>query len=392
VKHPIIRAAERAYPPAVAVRRALHANPELSGHETASARLVFQSLAALGLRPRYCCNKTGVTAELINGKGKVVALRADLDGLPILEKTGLKFASKNSGIMHACGHDMHAAILTGAASALWDLRPLWKGTIVFLFQPSEERAPGGALAMIREGAFPRKADAVFGLHVSTDHQTGVVGLKSGADYAGVTDFDVVVKVKGGHGAAPETTPDPIVCCCAMIQQLQTLVSRESAASEPSVITVGMINAGTKHNIIPAQARFLGTIRALSDTHLEFLGKRLAEVVHATARSFKARAEVSFEKGYPPGCNDPGLTARAARALAGTLGAPHVVNRAVSTMLAEDFAYFQKKAPGVYVHLGVRPAHAKSVPGIHTTDFAPQERAMLTGIAVHASLAIDILHK
>jgi amidohydrolase len=353
---------------------------------------VFDSLAGMGCGPRYCCAKTGVAAKLINGKGGTVALRADLDALPVEENTGLAFSSVRQGVMHACGHDMHAAALIGAARALFDLRDLWKGTIVFLFQPSEELAPGGAIAMIREGAFPRQADAVFGLHVSTDHATGVVGLKSGPDYAGVIDFDVVVKAQGGHGAAPETTADPIVCCCAMIQQLQTLVSRESSCGEPSVVTVGSIHAGTKHNIIPAEARFSGTIRALSDAHLDFLGKRVGDVVRCTARSFRARAEVAFEKSFPPGYNDPGLTARARGALEKGLGAKNVAVRTVPVMLSEDFAYFQKKAPGVYVHLGVRPAGKKRVPGIHTPYFVPEERALATGIAVHALLAIDILRK
>jgi amidohydrolase len=390
--NPVARAAKNAYPAAVAVRRSLHASPELSGRECATARLVFRSLSAQGLSPRYCCGRTGVVAKLINGKGKTVVLRADLDALPITEKTGLSFASRNSGVMHACGHDMHAAALIGAAQALRELKALWGGTVVFLFQPSEELAPGGALAMIREGMFPTDTDAVFGLHVSTDHATGAVGLLSGPDYAGVIDFDVVVKVKGGHGAAPDTTADPILCCCAMIQQLQTLVSRESAPGEPSVLTVGTLHAGTKHNIIPDEATFSGTIRALTDRHLEFLRKRLAQVVHAVARSFRAGAGVSFEKSYPPGFNDPGLTRRAHAALARTLGENNIVMRGIPTMLSEDFAYFQKRAPGVYVHLGVRPAGKKHVPGIHTPDFAPDERALATGIAVHAALAIDILKK
>jgi amidohydrolase len=333
-----------------------------------------------------------VVASVTNGKGKTVALRADLDALPVEEKTGLKFSSKNKGVMHACGHDMHAAILVGAASALVQLNNLWKGTVVLLFQPCEEMAPGGAITMLREGVFPKNTEAVFGLHVNPQHACGTVGLKWGPDYAGVVDFNVVVKVKGGHGAEPDTTPDPIVCCCAMIQQLQTLVSRESAPGDTSVVTVGTIHAGTKQNIIPTEARFSGTIRALTEEHLGFLKKRLGEVIHAVARSFRAGAEISFEKAYPPGYNDPALTSRAQAALNNVFGARNVVIRTVPTMLAEDFAYFQKRAPGVYVHLGVRPGQKKHVPGIHTPDFSPQEGAIIFGIAVHAALAIDILKK
>jgi amidohydrolase len=264
--------------------------------------------------------------------------------------------------------------------------------VVFLFQPSEETAPGGAYTMLREGVFPSDADAVFGLHVNPAHPCGVVGFKSGPDYAGVVDFDVVVRGRGAHGAMPERAVDPIVCASAIIMALQTLVSRESPPHEPGVVTVGKIAAGTKHNIIPDEARFCGTIRALSAGNLSRLARRVKQVALLTARSFGARARVSFEDSYPPGYNDPAATARAFSAVASVLGKKKVVWRTVPIMLAEDFAYFQQKAPGVYVHLGVRPPNRKNVPGIHTAGFVPDERAILAGIAVHCSLAIDILQK
>ncbi len=365
-------------------------HPELSTKEFRSAKLVFDHLKELGLKPSYCCDKTGVTATIGNGAGKTAVIRADMDALPIHEETGLAFSSKVPGVMHACGHDMHTGILVGAAQALIACKDRWKGNAVLLFQPSEEMAPGGAVSMIREKAFPQSADAVFGLHVSTDHACGTVGLKSGPDYAGVVDFEVVVKVKGGHGAAPETTADPIVCSCAIIAQLQTLVSRESPSHEPCVVTVGTFHSGTKQNIIPTEAKFSGTIRALSDAHLEFLRVRLGEIVLAIAASYKAQVAVRYEKAYPPGYNDPALTQKAKQVLSKTLGEKKVHMREAPVMLAEDFAYYQKKVPGVYVHLGVRPLQKKSVPGIHTPFFVPCESAILTGIAVHVSLATDIL--
>jgi amidohydrolase len=377
---------------AVRVRRAIHARPELGTREFATAALVRRTLLAMGLRPRFCCNKTGVVATLANGTGKTVALRADLDALPLLEKTGLKFSSVNKGVMHACGHDMHAACLVGAAQALFALRGLWKGTVVFLFQPSEEMAPGGAKAMIREGVFPASADAVFGLHVNPEHACGVVGLKSGPDYAGVVDFDIVVKGRGAHAAMPGNAIDPIVCASSMIVALAGLAAQGSRTYGPCVVTVGKMCAGTKNNIIPDEAYFGGTIRAMSDAHLGLLMRRVSGLVQSIARSHKARAHVSFDKSYPPGYNDPSATRRGFRALSQALGKGRVVWRSAATMLAEDFAYFQRKAPGVYTHLGVRPAHKKNVPGIHTSEFSPDERAILIGIAVHAALAIDILHK
>jgi amidohydrolase len=387
---PLLKLIDEAYPEAVGLRRAIHANPELSGGEYETARLVYNHLERLGLSPRYYAGRTGVAARLVNGQGKTVVLRADMDALPIEEKNAVSFRSRKKGIMHACGHDMHTACLLAAARVLLRAKAQWKGTIVVLFQPSEEQAPGGALRMIAEGAFPAHADAVFGLHVSTDHVTGQLGLKPGPDYSGVLDFDVRVKGSGGHGATPHKTVDPIVCSCAMIMQLQTLISRESPPHEPAVLTVGSIHAGTRHNIIPDDAVFSGTIRTFSGAHQDLLRRRVAQVVAAVGKSFNARGSVVFSKSYPPGHNDENLTKQAALALKRLLGPASVVLRKTPTMFAEDFAYYQQKAPGLYVHLGVRHPGKKTLTGIHCARFLPDERALRTGIAVHAGLAIDIL--
>ena len=388
--HPILAAAQKAYPPAVRLRRDIHRRPELSGREFGTAARVRRELLAMGLAPKFCCKKTGVAASLNNGRGKTVVLRADMDALPITEKTGLAFSSVNTGVMHACGHDMHTAILAGAAHALRTLRDRWKGTVVFLFQPSEESAPGGAAAMIREGVFPARADAVFGLHVNPEHACGIVGLKSGPDYAGVADFDVVVKGRGGHGAMPEKAIDPIVCACEMIAALAHLAKRESSPRNPCIITVGKINAGTKYNIIPDTACFGGTMRDLSEKHLSLLMRRAKRLMGSIAARHKTRVSVSFDKSYPPGYNDPALARRAFRALSQTLGSSKVTWRSKPVMLAEDFSCFQKKAPGVYFHLGVKPKEKKSVPGIHTPYFSPDKRAILTGIKVHTAMVMEML--
>jgi amidohydrolase len=392
VTSPVLAAAKSVYPQSVSVRREIHRHPELSGREFRTAALVHRRLRSMGLRPRFCCKKTGVVAALVNGRGATVALRADMDALPILENTGLKFSSVNTGVMHACGHDMHTACLLGAAKALLALRHQWKGTVVFLFQPSEESAPGGASVMLREGVFPVRAAAVFGLHVNPEHLCGVVGIKAGPDYAGIADFDVRVKGRGAHGAMPEKAIDPIVCASAMILALGRLARKESSLRRPCIVTVGKISAGTKHNIIPDEARFGGTIRALSDGQLLSLMTGVKKAVLSTARLHGARAEVHFDKAYPPGYNDPAASSRAFAALSSVLGKRYVVQRTRPTMLAEDFSSFQRRVPGVYVHLGVRPSGKKNVPGIHTPNFNPDERAILTGIAVHTALAIDILQK
>ncbi len=196
------RLVDAAFPEAIRLRRAIHAHPELSGDERRTAKLVFDYLSGLGLKPRYHVDKTGVAARMSNGAGKTVVLRADMDALPIREETGLPFASRNEGVMHACGHDIHTACLLVAAKTLIRMKDSWKGEIVLLFQPFEEVAPGGALRMITEKAFPDNADAVFGLHVSIDHDAGQVGVKPGQDYSGVLDFEVTITGRGGHGAAP----------------------------------------------------------------------------------------------------------------------------------------------------------------------------------------------
>ncbi len=204
------------FPEAVQLRRDIHAHPELSGSEYQTAGRLHDILRGAGFSPRYCVEKTGVVVELTAGDGPTVVLRADTDALPVSEKTDLPFTSKIPGVMHACGHDMHSAVLYGAVNVLHRLRDRWAGRIVFLFQPSEEVEPGGAVRMIDEGVFPKDASAVFGLHVSTDHRTGQIGLKSGNDCSGVLVFDVTVHGKGGHGATPEKTIDPIVCASSMI--------------------------------------------------------------------------------------------------------------------------------------------------------------------------------
>jgi len=366
-------------------------HPELSGQEIKTAKVIHRYLTSLGLKPRYHVKKTGISAHIINGKGKIVVLRADIDALPVEEKTGVIFQSIHKGVMHACGHDMHTACLLAAAKVLCETKDIWKGTVVLLFQPSEEVAPGGALSMILEKAFPADADAIFGLHVSTDHHAGQVGIKAGRDYAGVMDFEITITGRGGHGASPHMTSDPIVCGSSIVLTLQTLISRESPAWEPSVLSVGSFHAGTKNNIIPSEAVITGTVRTFSEPHRQFLQRRIREVVAATARSFNTHGMSSFIQSYPPGYNNEDLAGRASAALSELLGSRNVIQRTIPTMYAEDFAYFQQKIPGLYVHLGVKkPGINAQAAGIHSPHFIPDERAIRAGITVQAGLAIDFL--
>ncbi len=380
------------YDHVVSIRRTIHRNPELSGQEQQTARLIFHELESMGYHPKMYVGETGVAAKFINGPGKTLVLRADIDALPVEEINNLPYCSQNKGIMHACGHDMHTAILLGVARLVNAFRDEWSGTLVFLFQPSEEVEPGGALRMISEKAFPPKADNVFGLHVSADHATGQVGLKAGDDFSGILVFDVCVKGSGGHGATPEETIDPIVCAASMITQLQTLISRESPPFEPAVLTIGKIEAGTKRNVIPDQAYFYGTIRTFSEELQKQLEHRLKQLLKGVAASLRAQVDIQIDHSYPSGYNDPQLSARAQKTFSDLLGADQVITRAHPTMYSEDFAYYQRKAPGLYVHLGVRPPNKKSMPGIHSSQFLPDEKAIRYGMAVHAGMVLDLLGK
>lgn len=383
---------ERLLPEITSIRRIIHQNPELSGSEKETARLVYDNLKKIGLKPSFHLDKTAVTAFLNNGRGKTIVLRADMDALPIEEQSGLTFASKKKGIMHACGHDLHTAVLLGAASVLYKNRNKWKGNILFLFQPSEEVEPGGAYRLIKGGVFPKKADAIFGLHVSTDHPYDIIGVKEGVDFAGVTTFDIIIKGKSGHGGTPEKTIDPIVCSAAIISQLQTLISREVSRFTPATLTIGSLHAGSIRNIIPDQAIMQGTLRTHSKDCMNLMIQRIEDMVLSTARSFRATAEVSFNRSYPPVYNNPDLVNQFASEFQRLAGADSLVQRTNPSMYAEDFAYYQELVPGIFVHLGVSDQKKRSaINGIHSSKFNPDERAIKTGITAHIAFALKILH-
>lgn len=389
-KERIVSAINDVYPFAVKIRRKVHANPELSGKEFQTAALIHDALKKLGLKTRYFINKTGVTGTLKNGTGKTVVLRADIDALPIEEQNKVPFRSKNKNIMHACGHDVHIASLLGAADVLNRLKESWQGIVVFLFQPHEEKEPGGASRMIRQGAFPKRTDAVFGLHASPKYSTGRIAIKPGDDYSGNLFFDVTIKGKGGHGAEPEKTVDPIVCASSMIMGLQTLVTRETPGYDPAVLSIGSIHAGTVRNIIPDEAVFQGTIRAFSKDVLNMFMVRVKSLLKSVAASYRADVTVKMGKAYPPGYNNLVLSEKMTKSLSDLLGARNVIIQKHPVMVSEDFAYYQKKAPGLYVHLGVKPPGRKKMPGLHSANFLPDEESINTGITAHCGFVLEIL--
>lgn len=378
------------FPTAVALRRTVHKHPELSGEERQTAALVYDSLKRLGLSPKFFVHKTGVVAYIRNGSGPTIALRADMDALPIQEENRVPFCSVKPGVMHACGHDMHVASLLGAAELLLQLKEYWKGTVALLFQPTEEANPGGAIQLINEGAYPKDAVAVFGLHCSIDHPTGSVGIHPGVDHAGVIDFDLVVRGRGGHGAMPHQCVDPIVCASQIITAMQTLVSRGCPPYEPAVVTIGTFNAGTKRNIIPDEAVLTGTIRSLTDARQNALKKSLSLLAAQIAEGMGASAYITWCPSYPPLFNDPATVTRITPSLGAMLGKAKVIARKTISMGAEDFAYYARLTPGVFLHMGVCKPGVTTMPGLHTSRFLPDEAALKTGMAIHAALALEYL--
>jgi amidohydrolase len=389
----------------IAWRRDIHEHPELSNREFRTARLVARHLEELGLEVRRGVAHTGVVGVLRGGHpGPAVALRADMDALPVTEEVDVPFASKvrtvylgrEVGVMHACGHDAHTAILLGVADVLAGVRERLAGSVVFLFQPAEEGAPpgemGGAKLMLEEGAFgdPRP-DAVFGLHVVPQHRVGEVAYTPGGAMASSDRLTITVKGRQTHAAYPWLGVDPIAVASRIVLALEAIPARRVDARIPAVVSIGAIHGGVRHNIIPDEVELLGTIRALDPDLRHELHEKVRSTAVAIARSADAEAEVDIALGYPITNNDPELAARMLPTLERIAGRDRVV-RALPRTGAEDFAFFQERAPGLYLWLGVRPpdvSEEEAAPN-HSPRFFVDEGALLLGVRTMAGLAVDFL--
>lgn len=395
-------------PKVVAWRRDIHQHPELGNREVRTAALVAEHLTGLGLEVRTGVAHTGVVGTLVGGKpGPVIALRADMDALPVTERVDLPYASKvrstyngqDVGVMHACGHDAHVAILMGVAEILSQRRESIPGTIKFFFQPAEEGPPageqGGAELMVKEGVMREpKVEAVFGLHMNSALQTGRVAYRPGGTMASAESFRIVIKGKQAHGAYPWGSVDPIVTATQVVMGLQTIVSRNVELTDgAAVVTVGRIHGGVRANIIPEQVELEGTLRALNEETRALLRERVRAVATQIAGAMGATAEITVPDGvaYPVTFNDPELTARMLPTLQRAAGAENVVLRPAVTG-AEDFSFFAQQAPGLFVFLGGRdPALPESqAPGHHTPEFQIDDRGLDLGVRVMAGLALDYL--
>lgn len=386
--------AEAVAPFAVEVRRHLHRHPELSFAEQETAAYLAAQLREMGYEPQTGIGGHGIKAVLAGGRGagRTIALRADMDALPIHEETGLPFASERPGVMHACGHDVHTAVLLGAARALRGLQGELSGNVVFVFQPAEESNPGGASLMIRDGVLENPhVDAIFGLHVWPYADAGVMTFGAGPKLAAPDEFDVVITGRGGHGARPHETVDAVYVGAQVIVALQGIVSRSVDPFQPAVVTVGSLHGGTKHNIIAGAARIQGTIRSMTAAVRELAHRRLHEVVQGVCAAYGATAEVRIDTGYPVLVNNPEMTEVARQAAVAALGADHV-KEMQPTMGGEDFAFYLQKVPGSFARLG---SAAPGTPagerwGLHTPRLLVDERCIATGIAYSVSLVRSLL--
>lgn len=382
-----IKALARVYlPEFIAVRHHLHANPELSFKEFATSAFVQDKLSGWGI-PFEVKATTGVVG-MISGRDpgkRVVALRADMDALPINEENDIAYRSVNEGIMHACGHDVHTTCLLGAARILNELKNEWEGTVKLIFQPGEEKNPGGASLMITEGVLENpKPAGIFALHVHPGVETGLLSFRGGMIMASADEIYISIRGKGGHAAAPQITADTILIASHLVVSLQQIISRNNSPFNPSVLSITSFQGGSTTNVIPSEVKLMGTFRAMNEewrfqAH-ELIKKQTIELVHALG----AEAEIVIDIGYPFVLNDEALNAAARKKGEEYVGAENVVTTELR-MGAEDFAFYSHQVPGCFFRLGAGNKAKGISSGVHTPTFNIDENAIEIGMGMMAWL-------
>jgi amidohydrolase len=408
LKSEVIRKADSLQNQTIAWRRDFHEHPELGNREVRTAGIIAKYLQSLGLEVKTGVATTGVVGILKGGKpGPVVALRSDMDALPVTERTPVPFASKvkttyngqEVGVMHACGHDSHMAMLMAVAEILSSMKSELHGTVKFIFQPAEEGLPpgevGGAQEMVKQGVLENpKVDVIFGMHIFSFMPVGTITYHSGGATAASNGMKIIVTGKSSHGAQPWAGVDPIVVSAQIINNLQTIVSRNVNLSEnPAVVTIGAINGGNRTNIIPEKVEMLGTLRAFSAADVELLISRVKQIATKTAEAEGATAEViiPYTTHYPVTYNNPDLTAKMLPSLQQTAGTANVVLGPALTG-SEDFSFFAEKVPGLFIFLGAMPkgADPKTVAVNHSPDFFIDESAFTLGVKAMCNLTLDYM--
>jgi amidohydrolase len=376
----------------VILRREFHQNPELGYEEFETSKRVARELRRLGIKVKTGVAKTGVVGLLAGKKkGKTVALRADMDALPVTEQTNFPYKSRSKGLMHACGHDAHMACVIGAAMILSDLKHELPGNVKFIFQPSEESPPGGAKPMIQEGALDNpKVSGIFALHCDSAIPTGKIGVMEGPSMAQADSFNITIKGISGHGARPHDGIDAIVVAAQVIQALQTIVSRRIDPLQPAVISIGKITGGTKRNIICDQVILEGTARSLNQEVAKRIPSLLKDIISGITKSAGASFEFKYISGYPVLINDVSATNLARSAIARMFGSKSIFEIKKPLMGAEDFAFYLQKVPGSFLRLGIKNPKKNAIYPWHHPRFTVDEDAIGTGAALLAGIAYDFL--
>lgn len=380
------------FPTMVTLRRELHQRPELAFNEHKTSERIAKELKKIGIGFKKCIAKTGVVGVLNKEKkGKTVALRADMDALPVVEQTNFPYKSKNKGVMHACGHDVHMACLIGAAEILTRLKDEVPGKVKFIFQPSEEVTPGGAKPMVEAGVLKNPdVSGIFALHCDSSIPVGKIGVREGPTMAQAESFDITIIGKGGHGARPHDGVDAIVVASQVVQALQTIPSRKINPLEPVVISIGKMEGGYARNIICDRVILKGTARTLNKEVAKKVPAFLKEIISGITKSAGASFELSYYGGYPILINHPKATDLARSSIAKLFGKDAIFEIEKPVMGGEDFAYYLQKVPGSFLRLGIRNPKKNAVYPWHHPKFTVDEDAIKIGSAVLAGIAFDFL--
>ena len=368
-------------------RRDFHQYPELSFKEIRTAEKITSELKSMGLEPKVNVGKTGVIVDLKFGNGPKIGIRADMDALPIQETSGLKFTSKNDGVMHACGHDGHMAMLLGVAKVLTNKNNQYQGTVRLIFQPAEEGF-GGARYMIEDGCL-EGLEQIYGIHLWNYQALGEIGVKEGSVMASADMFDIKINGIGGHGGAPQGTVDTIVVSSHLIQALQTIVSRNTNPLESTVVSIGKINGGNNFNIIADEVNLSGTTRAYTEKNRSLIKSRMEEIISGIAKTYNADITLNYKDGYPPTINHPEptrLVLESARKVVGEKAGPLYLS-----MGGEDFSYYLQKIPGCFFFIGSAPNKNNLFEAPHhCSHFNMDEKALLVGSSVYLNLIDKIM--
>ncbi len=382
--------AKKYAPEYIEIRHHLHAHPELSYQEFETSRFIQEKLQQLGI-PFTVMATTGVVG-LIRGRNpesRVIALRADMDALPIKEENDLPYTSKNEGVMHACGHDVHTTCLLGAARILQETKDEWEGTVKLIFQPGEEKNPGGASLMIRDGVLENpKPDAIIALHVNTILETGKLSFRGGKVMASADELYFTLRGKGGHAASPQLVTDPVLIGAQLVLALQQVISRYNNPFNPSVLSITAFNGGTTTNVIPNEVKLMGTFRAMDEEWRFRAHGLIRKITEELVTAMGGEADLHIDVGYPSVFNNEKLTAAAMSAAKEYMGSENVTETELR-MGAEDFGYYAQQIPACFFRLGTMNKEKGITAGVHTPTFNIDEDAIETGMGMMAWLAVSV---